>query len=241
MINLPTPQITPDHTPRTSPVQANLTLQFQSYIPPSVTEYPSVKEEGDYQNFRPVERFCSQVMDYGQQEMKETPMLSFPPPVRNERMMDRFPMNPPPMLQIHENMNAGMSMMSPTYTPHSNDAYSPNLLNSGQLSYMQHQMGQIPSPEEMQNQQNLLSEMNYQRTFNEEMYKPVNRRQLPPRINTQIPMYAQPLTGQYQSYSFKQQHQDDRRFSAPILSPMYSKENQLGFGMQYDQQQNQRQ
>jgi hypothetical protein len=239
-MELPTPQITPDNTPRTSPTQSNLTLQFQSYVPPPITEYQQrpVKEDGDYmKQFRQLEHE-RMVMDYRHQDMKN--MVQFPP-VRNDRIMDRYSINnPPPMLQIHENMNGGM--MSPTYTPtmtHSNETYSPNMMNNNQQQlYMHHQMGQIPSPDEIQTQQGLMNEMNYQRSFNEDLYKPMNRREPPPRINTQLPMYSQPLTQQYQPYSFKQQQQlqDDRRFSAPILSPVYAKETQMNFGMPYEQQ-----
>jgi hypothetical protein len=266
MIDLPTPQVTPDNTPRHSPVQSNLTLQFQSYVPPPIAEYQQrpvtstnvfpKDEENDYgkraepEGFRGLEsdRFASQMMDYRQQEMKNSNMMSFPPPIRTDRMqMDRYQMNPPPMLQIHDGMNGGMSLMSPTYTSTPTmtghpGSYSPSMISgANQMSYLHHSIGQIPSPEEIHSQGMMNNDMNYQaRSFdqmNDDMYsKSVNRREPPPRINTQLPMYSQPLTGQYPAYSFKQPQQDDRRFSAPILSPVYNKENQMnGFGMPYEQ------
>jgi hypothetical protein len=228
-MDLPTPQITPDSTPRQSPNQpSNLALAFQSYVPPMMDYQRHYNTKEDY-NDEDHRSFVPQVIDY-RQDMK-SPIMEYP--LRDS--IHRYGMgHPPPMLQIHNNMGS-ISMMSPTYSNGNdhlmNGSTSPDILNSASVSsmaYSMHQLNQISSPDELHGHSAMQPpDLGYNRSFVDE-YK--RRQPPPPRINTQVSMYGQQsLTSQYTPYGFKSA--DDRRFSAPILSPVYSKHDSMGFHM----------
>ncbi|KAJ3274435.1 hypothetical protein HDV01_003039 [Terramyces sp. JEL0728] len=240
--DLPTPQITPESTPRHSPPQ-DLTGAFRSYIPPYNTQYNS------RQNYFPVkvesENFEMKQQEYSNPAMNlgsiyegregdpitshralsqdSTGLYSGLLPEHNYRNNSRSP---------EENHNQMLLSSVKENVPRAENEN----LNINDLSHLligpdQNQNYQMSNsiPNNMSNDFQLSSlrqnDMNipYNRVYNPEPFSkvPTRTRPQPPRINTEFSVYhIQPHTAQphFMDYSSKP---DDRRFSASMVSPLY--------------------
>ncbi|KAJ3323342.1 hypothetical protein HDV06_001862 [Boothiomyces sp. JEL0866] len=241
--DLPTPQITPESTPRHSPPQ-DLTGAFRSYIPPYNNNYNS------RQNYYPV-KVEAESFEMKQQEYSNSPMNLGS--IYEGRESDQIGSSHRTLSQDSTALYSGLlpdhsyrnnsrspeenhnQMLLPTgkeNIPHSENEN----LNINDLSHLligpdQSQTYQMSNSlsNSMSNEFQLnnlrQNDMNipYNRVYNQEAFAkvPARTRPQPPRINTEFNVYhSQPHTAQPQFLDYSSKP-DDRRFSASLVSPLY--------------------